>query len=129
MISFGFPVTGFDLWGSVFATGFVCTFYCTLVCTCHADNANKNVLSQKCLKEKVPTTINFYSSEHKGFRVPWESHGLLCAVRQNFIFTCHNLFQRIPEKVEGQGQGSSDKEAITAIHLQVSEEEITGCLK
>ncbi|XP_036896307.1 sodium-coupled monocarboxylate transporter 2 [Sturnira hondurensis] len=23
-------VTGFDLWGSIFATGFVCTFYCTL---------------------------------------------------------------------------------------------------
>uniref|UniRef100_A0A8C4TIX0 Solute carrier family 5 member 12 n=1 Tax=Erpetoichthys calabaricus TaxID=27687 RepID=A0A8C4TIX0_ERPCA len=25
-----FPVTGFDLWGSVFSTGIVCTFYCTL---------------------------------------------------------------------------------------------------
>uniref|UniRef100_A0A8C1Z8M8 Solute carrier family 5 member 12 n=1 Tax=Cyprinus carpio TaxID=7962 RepID=A0A8C1Z8M8_CYPCA len=24
------PVTGFDLWGSIFATGIVCTFYCTL---------------------------------------------------------------------------------------------------
>ncbi|KAL4697636.1 hypothetical protein H8959_003334 [Pygathrix nigripes] len=24
-------VTGFDLWGSVFATGIVCTFYCTLM--------------------------------------------------------------------------------------------------
>uniref|UniRef100_A0A8C2DIH3 Solute carrier family 5 member 12 n=1 Tax=Cyprinus carpio TaxID=7962 RepID=A0A8C2DIH3_CYPCA len=24
-------VTGFDLWGSIFATGIVCTFYCTLV--------------------------------------------------------------------------------------------------
>lgn len=28
----GFTVTGFDLWGSVAATGIVCTFYCTLVC-------------------------------------------------------------------------------------------------
>uniref|UniRef100_A0A8D0F378 Solute carrier family 5 member 12 n=1 Tax=Strix occidentalis caurina TaxID=311401 RepID=A0A8D0F378_STROC len=27
---FGFTVTGFDLWGSVVATGIVCTFYCTL---------------------------------------------------------------------------------------------------
>uniref|UniRef100_A0A8B9V234 Solute carrier family 5 member 12 n=1 Tax=Anas zonorhyncha TaxID=75864 RepID=A0A8B9V234_9AVES len=27
---FGFAVTGFDLWGSVVATGIVCTFYCTL---------------------------------------------------------------------------------------------------
>uniref|UniRef100_A0A8C3GZS7 Solute carrier family 5 member 12 n=1 Tax=Corvus moneduloides TaxID=1196302 RepID=A0A8C3GZS7_CORMO len=26
----GFAVTGFDLWGSVAATGIVCTFYCTL---------------------------------------------------------------------------------------------------
>uniref|UniRef100_A0A8C9MZ20 Solute carrier family 5 member 12 n=1 Tax=Serinus canaria TaxID=9135 RepID=A0A8C9MZ20_SERCA len=26
----GFTVTGFDLWGSVAATGIVCTFYCTL---------------------------------------------------------------------------------------------------
>uniref|UniRef100_A0A674HZ86 Solute carrier family 5 member 12 n=1 Tax=Terrapene triunguis TaxID=2587831 RepID=A0A674HZ86_9SAUR len=30
LIFFGFTVTGFNLWGSVFATGIVCTFYCTL---------------------------------------------------------------------------------------------------
>lgn len=46
VISFGFAVTGFDLWGSVFATGIVCTFYCTLVCTYYltdrqTNNANK----------------------------------------------------------------------------------------
>uniref|UniRef100_A0A8C5TNB8 Solute carrier family 5 member 12 n=1 Tax=Malurus cyaneus samueli TaxID=2593467 RepID=A0A8C5TNB8_9PASS len=30
VLFFGFAVTGFDLWGSVAATGIVCTFYCTL---------------------------------------------------------------------------------------------------
>uniref|UniRef100_A0A663ETD2 Solute carrier family 5 member 12 n=1 Tax=Aquila chrysaetos chrysaetos TaxID=223781 RepID=A0A663ETD2_AQUCH len=30
LVFFGFTVTGFDLWGSVVATGIVCTFYCTL---------------------------------------------------------------------------------------------------
>uniref|UniRef100_A0A8C6J1C0 Uncharacterized protein n=1 Tax=Melopsittacus undulatus TaxID=13146 RepID=A0A8C6J1C0_MELUD len=30
LVFFGFTVTGFDLWGSVIATGIVCTFYCTL---------------------------------------------------------------------------------------------------
>uniref|UniRef100_A0A8C9F4G0 Solute carrier family 5 member 12 n=1 Tax=Pavo cristatus TaxID=9049 RepID=A0A8C9F4G0_PAVCR len=29
MVFFGSTVTGFDLWGSVIATGVVCTFYCT----------------------------------------------------------------------------------------------------
>lgn len=49
LVFFGFTVTGFDLWGSVVATGIVCTFYCTLVRNRHDRTAGTQIVNSTTL--------------------------------------------------------------------------------
>lgn len=49
LVFFGFTVTGFDLWGSVVATGIVCTFYCTLVRNRHDRTAGTQTVNSTIL--------------------------------------------------------------------------------
>uniref|UniRef100_A0A8C1W4R5 Solute carrier family 5 member 12 n=1 Tax=Cyprinus carpio TaxID=7962 RepID=A0A8C1W4R5_CYPCA len=81
------PVTGFDLWGSIFATGIVCTFYCTLGSAVVWTDAFQMVV---LIQGTSRSGGSLWSTAHTGGRMHVFEY--VCAELRHRSFSFHGIF-------------------------------------